>query len=125
GPKIVRTDRGTVRAAVVVRATEGFTAGIAGQHRELAPLYSLMIATERLPQSFWESVGWRQRQTVTDGRRLIVYAQRTADDRIAMGGRGAPYHYGSAVRPQFDRDDRVFASLRRALAGWFPSLQDV
>jgi glycine/D-amino acid oxidase-like deaminating enzyme len=42
-----------------------------------------------------------------------------------MGGRGAPYHFGSTVRPQFDRDERVFASLRRALAGWFPSLQDV
>ena len=125
GPKTVRTDRGTVRADVVVRATEGFTAGLAGQHRRLAPLYSLMIATEPLPLSFWESVGWRERQTVTDGRRLIVYAQRTADDRIAMGGRGAPYHFGSAVRPQFDRDERVFTSIRRALAGWFPGLADV
>ena len=125
GPKVVRTDRGTVRAGVVVRATEGFTAGIAGQHRRLAPLYSLMIATEPLPRSFWDAVGWRERQTVTDGRRLIVYAQRTADGRIAVGGRGAPYHYGSAVRPQFERDERVFASIRRALAGWFPTLADV
>jgi glycine/D-amino acid oxidase-like deaminating enzyme len=54
-----------------------------------------------------------------------VYAQRTADGRIAIGGRGAPYHYGSAVRPQFDQDERIFASIRTALLGWFPSLADV
>jgi glycine/D-amino acid oxidase-like deaminating enzyme len=62
---------------------------------------------------------------VTDGRHLIVYAQRTADGRIAMGGRGAPYHFASGVQPAYDRDDRVFASITRALAGWFPSLADV
>jgi glycine/D-amino acid oxidase-like deaminating enzyme len=84
-----------------------------------------MVATAPLPRSFWEHVGWSERQTVTDGRRLIVYAQRTADGRIAMGGRGAPYHFGSAVRPSFDRDERVFDSIRTALAGWFPNLVDV
>jgi glycine/D-amino acid oxidase-like deaminating enzyme len=125
GPKVVRTDAGTVRAPVVVRATEGFTATIAGQGRAMAPLYSLMVATAPLPRSFWASAGWADRQTVTDGRHLVIYAQRTADDRIAIGGRGAPYHFASGVRPAYDRDDRVFASIARALAGWFPSLADV
>jgi glycine/D-amino acid oxidase-like deaminating enzyme len=125
GPKVVRTERGTVRAPVVVRATEGFTATLAGQRRAMAPLYSLMVATEPLPTSFWDSVGWTDRQTVTDGRHLIVYAQRTADGRIAMGGRGAPYHFACGLQPDYDRDDRVFASITRALAGWFPQLADV
>ncbi len=125
GPQAVRTEAGTVRAPVVVRATEGFTASIAGQRRTMAPLYSLMVATEPLPPSFWSAVGWTERQTVTDGRHLIVYAQRTADGRIAMGGRGAPYHFASGVQPAYDRDDRVFASITRALAGWFPNLADV
>jgi glycine/D-amino acid oxidase-like deaminating enzyme len=125
GPKVVRTDAGTVRAPVVVRATEGFTASMAGQRRALAPLYSLMVATEPLPASFWASAGWTDRQTVTDGRHLIIYAQRTADGRIAIGGRGAPYHYASGLRPEFDRDDRVFNSITKALTGWFPSLAGV
>jgi glycine/D-amino acid oxidase-like deaminating enzyme len=125
GPKVVRTDAGTVRAPVVVRATEGFTATIAGQRRTLAPLYSLMVATAPLPLSFWAAAGWAERQTVTDGRHLIIYAQRTADGRIAIGGRGAPYHFASGVQPAYDRDDRVFASIAKALAGWFPSLADV
>jgi glycine/D-amino acid oxidase-like deaminating enzyme len=125
GPKQVHTEHGRVRAEVVIRATEGFTPSLAGQHRELAPLYSLIVATEPLPRSFWDSVGWAGRQALTDGRPLLVYAQRTVDGRIAMGGRGAPYHFASAVRSQFDRDDRVFGSIRRALAGWFPALADV
>ena len=29
-------------------------------------------------------------------RHVYMYAQRTADDRIAFGGRGVPYRYGSA-----------------------------
>jgi|SoiMethySBSTD1v2_1073268.scaffolds.fasta_scaffold297649_1 glycine/D-amino acid oxidase-like deaminating enzyme len=125
GPKVVRTVAGTVRAPVVVRATEGFTATIAGQRRTMAPLYSLMVATAPLPRHFWDAARWTERQTVTDGRHLIVYAQRTADGRIAMGGRGAPYHFASGVQPEFDRDDRVFASITKALGGWFPSLAGV
>jgi glycine/D-amino acid oxidase-like deaminating enzyme len=84
-----------------------------------------MVATAPLPRSFWEHIGWSGRQTLTDGRQLLVYAQRTADGRIAIGGRGAPYHFASSVRPAFDRDERVFDSIRKALAGWFPNLGDV
>ena len=38
-------------------------------------------------------------ESFSDHRRLIIYGQRTADDRLAFGGRGAPYHFGSSVRP--------------------------
>ena len=120
----VRTPGGRVRADVVVRATEAYTALLPGERRTLVPLYSLMIATEPLPRSFWDAIGWRDAETVTDGRHLLIYAQRTADDRIAFGGRGAPYHWGSAVRPSFDRDERVFAALASALHGLFPGTRD-
>ncbi len=120
-PGLVHTDHGRVRARVVVRATEGYTAGLSGQRRVLAPVYSLMIATEPLPASFWDEVGWAGRETLTDGRNLIIYAQRTADDRIALGGRGAPYHFGSAVTPRHDGDPRVFRALHRTLVDLFPA----
>lgn len=123
GVRCVRTAHARVGADVVVRATEGYTAALpgSGHHRALLPLYSLMVATEPLPESFWSSVGWRQRETLTDGRHLIVYAQRTADGRIAFGGRGAPYHFGSRVRPAYDREPQVFAGLERALGELFPA----
>ena len=82
-----------------MRATEGYTALLAGHRRTLAPVYSLMIATEPLTGPFWAGAGLAARETFRDHRHLIIYGQRTADDRLAFGGRGAPYHFGSAVRP--------------------------
>lgn len=115
---------GTVSADVVVRATEGFTARLPGHRRTVAPIYSLMIATEPLPDSFFAEVGWAQRETFNDDRRLIIYGQRTADNRIAFGGRGAPYHFGSAIKPEFDRHAAVQDSLRVLLGEMFPALGD-
>jgi glycine/D-amino acid oxidase-like deaminating enzyme len=118
----VRTTAGMrVRAEVVIRATEAYTRSLAGERRRLVPMYSLLIATEPLPASSWDRIGWAGRETVTDGRHLLVYAQRTADDRIAFGGRGAPYHWGSAIRPRFDRHPPAFAALRRALHDLLPA----
>lgn len=120
-PGRVHTRHGDIRADVVVSATEGYTPLLPGRKRALAPLYSLMIATEPLPAEFWDDVGWSGHETFTDGRHLIIYAQRTADDRIALGGRGAPYHYGSRVEESFDRDPKVFRALEVTLKALFPS----
>jgi len=119
------TATGTVRARYVIRATEGYTARLPGLRRTVAPVYSLMIATAPLPESAWAEIGLAGRPTFTDLRHLIIYGQRTADGRLAFGGRGAPYHLGSAVRPSFDRVPAVFAALRRTLAELFPVLGDV
>ena len=108
----------------MIRATEGYTARLPGQRRTLAPVYSLMIATEPLTDEFWAAAGLAQRETFADLRHLIIYGQRTGDGRMAFGGRGAPYHFGSAIRPQFDRDSDVHESLRRALVELFPALAD-
>jgi len=116
---LVETSHGTVKAGTVVRALEGYTARLAGHRRNLAPVYSLMIATEPLPAAVWERIGLARRETFTDHRHLIVYGQRTADDRLAFGGRGAPYHFGSRVDPGYDREPAVFAALRRALTDLF------
>jgi glycine/D-amino acid oxidase-like deaminating enzyme len=119
------TATGTVRARYVIRATEGYTARLPGLRRTVAPVYSLMIATAPLPEAAWAEIGLAGRPTFSDLRHLIIYGQRTADGRLAFGGRGAPYHLGSAVRPSFDRNPAVFAALRRTLAELFPVLGDV
>ncbi|MGD0376831.1 MAG: FAD-binding oxidoreductase [Streptosporangiaceae bacterium] len=116
------TATGTVRAPYVIRATEGYTPRLPGLRRAIAPVYSLMIATAPLPDAAWDEIGLAGRPTFGDLRHLIIYGQRTADGRLAFGGRGAPYHLGSAVRPAFDRVPAVFAALRRTLAELFPAL---
>ena len=118
------TRRLTIRARHVVRATEAWSAQLAASRRAVVPVYSLMVATEPLPASFWDAVGLARFETFTDHRHLIVYGQRTADDRIAFGGRGAPYHWGSAIDPEFDHVPRVFSALRRTLTELFPAARD-
>jgi glycine/D-amino acid oxidase-like deaminating enzyme len=123
-PGTVETDRGVITASTVIRATEGYTRTLLGQERTLVPVYSLMIATEPLSEAFWAEAGLSGRETFSDHRHLIIYGQRTADDRMAFGGRGAPYHFGSAIRPEFDCDRAVHESLRTALVELFPALAD-
>jgi glycine/D-amino acid oxidase-like deaminating enzyme len=123
-PGIVHTRHGQVRADIVVRATEAYTARMPGLRRRVVPLYSLMIATEPLPPSFWDNAGLTHRETFSDYRHLLVYGQRTADGRLAFGGRGAPYHLGSRVRPEYDRVHRVHAAIRSAAWELFPGLGD-
>ena len=123
-PGVARTTNGHLRAPYVIRATEGYTPSLTGHRRTIAPVYSLMLATEPLSDVFWKGVGLTDRGTFADYRHLIIYGQRTADGRLAFGGRGAPYHYGSRVRPAYDNDANVFEELHRVLWQLFPALGD-
>jgi glycine/D-amino acid oxidase-like deaminating enzyme len=55
-----------------------------------------------------------------------VYLQRTADGRIAIGGRGVPYRYGSAAAKVTASpraiDPSTVAGLEAALRGMFPQV---
>jgi glycine/D-amino acid oxidase-like deaminating enzyme len=120
----VRTSRGTVRCETIVVALEGYAATLPQTHRTVLPLYSLMIATEPLDDATWESMGISHGQTFSDYRHLLIYGQRTADNRVAFGGRGARYHFGSAIRSEYDRAPAVFEHLRRTLTELFPQTGD-
>jgi glycine/D-amino acid oxidase-like deaminating enzyme len=122
-PGRVVTRHGILRAEHVIRATEGYTPTLEGQRRRMVPVYSLIIATEPLPAETWEQIGLRRRETFSDHRHLIIYGQRTADDRFVFGGRGAPYHFGSRIRPRFDAVPRVFEALHETLVDLFPVVQ--
>jgi glycine/D-amino acid oxidase-like deaminating enzyme len=119
----VATAGGSVHARFVVRATEGFTPTLARQRRSVAPIFSLMIASEPQSQDFWDESGFRRYETFADDRHLIIYGQRTSDDRIAFGGRGAPYHFGSTVEPRFDESPKVFSLLEATIRELFPHLE--
>ncbi|MFM9876444.1 MAG: NAD(P)/FAD-dependent oxidoreductase [Rhodoglobus sp.] len=121
----VRTGHGTVRCDSIVVALEGYGAERPQTHRSVLPLYSLMIATEPLSDATWQELGIEHGQTFTDYRHLLIYGQRTADNRFAFGGRGARYHFRSAIRPGYDRVPGVFDHLRRTLGELFPTIREV
>jgi glycine/D-amino acid oxidase-like deaminating enzyme len=115
---------GEVTARHVIVATEGYGPELPRVRRRILPIYSLMIATEPLPDAVWDEIGLAHGETFSDYRHLLVYGQRTADNRFAFGGRGAHYHFGSAVDPRFERSDAVFAHLRRTLGELFPAVAE-
>jgi glycine/D-amino acid oxidase-like deaminating enzyme len=123
-PRRAVTDRGTVRAQFVIRATEGFTANLKASHRDWVPLNSSMIATEPLDASVWDDLGWEKRDVVGDMAHVYMYAQRTSDDRIALGGRGVPYRYGSRVDVDGTTPVRTVTQLTRILREMFPAARD-
>ncbi len=121
----VVTDRGTVRADVVVRALEGYTATLENHGRTLSPLYSLMVATEPLTDDLWAKIGLAERQTFADDRHLVIYGQRTADGRIAFGGRGAPYLFGSRIDQATEQRSRIHDRIAETLVELLPALKSV
>lgn len=124
-PSLARTKRGDVQAGVVVQATEGYTAGLHGKRRTLLPMGSSMIVTEVLPQEIWAELGWANAETVLDGQRLYAYLQRTPDGRIAIGGRGSPYRWGSATEREGPVPARTVKELTERLEQLFPVLRGV
>jgi glycine/D-amino acid oxidase-like deaminating enzyme len=115
----VTTDRGAIRAEKIIRATEGFTAGIPGHERLWLPLNSAIVVTEPLPESLWKEIGWAGYEVLGDAAHAYCYAQRTREGRIAMGGRGVPYRFRSRTdergRTQQATIDKLHDILTRLL----------
>jgi len=109
----------------VVRATEGYTRDLDGERRALLPIYSLMVATEPLPDELVDQIGLADRPTFSDDRFMVTYGQRTEDNRLAFGGRGVPYLFGSAISSQAETHDTYHALIRQTLIEMLPVLADV
>jgi glycine/D-amino acid oxidase-like deaminating enzyme len=124
-PRLVRTASGHVSARHVLIATEGYTADLPRRHRRLLPLNSAMIVTRPLEASQWEEIGWANAETLLDGSHAYTYSQRTADGRIAIGGRGVPYRFGSRTDREGAVPPETIAELRERLARLFPSLREI
>jgi glycine/D-amino acid oxidase-like deaminating enzyme len=125
-PGEVHTDRGTVRADIVVRATEAYSGSIEGHERELMPLGNYVIATEPLDDATWAEVGLNDRQLFELSAFTVGYGQRTADGRIVWGGLDALTWFGDRLPPSpMEVPTRNIERLRRALVEMFPVVNDV
>src|SRR5204862_6889119 len=110
---------------VLLRATEGFTQSIRGLARTVLPLISSLIVTSSLSDRKWRGIGWQGCETLGDSAHLYVYAQRTPDGRIAIGGRGVPYRFGSRTDAQGEIARSTVAGLRSKLAQMLPPAGEI
>ncbi len=74
---------------------------------------SSMIVTGPLGEEAWQAIGWDGFETIGDEAHAYMYAQRTADGRIALGGRGIPYRFASGL----DHDGAIATRPSRSSAG--------
>ncbi|MFI5545126.1 NAD(P)/FAD-dependent oxidoreductase [Streptomyces sp. NPDC051815] len=121
-PRRAVTPYGTVRAPYVLRCTEGFTAALKGQKRSWLPMNSSMIVTAPLPDAAWDRLGWSDATLLGDMAHAYMYAQRTADGRIAIGGRGIPYRFGSRTDNDGRTQPATVEALCELLFSFFPAL---
>jgi glycine/D-amino acid oxidase-like deaminating enzyme len=125
GRAALLTARGEVRAPVVVLAGEAYLAELPRLHRQLVPIWSLIVLTEPVTDDQWAEIGWAKREIVASTRLSVDYLSRTEDGRILFGGRGAPYRFGSPIRREYDRHGPTHAMLKGFVREWFPALRDV
>lgn len=113
----VATSRGTVDAARVIVATNGYTGRSSPWlRRRLIPIQSQIIATEPLPAETIERL-IPQRRQLGDTRRLHNYYRTSPDGtRILFGGR-------AGAQELSDRRKSA-AALHRQMIGIFPELAD-
>lgn len=121
----VSTSRGTVRASHIIRATEGFTAGLPGLSRTWLPLNSAQVVTEPLSEALWDEIGWKGHEILGDGAHAYCYAQRTREGRITMGGRGVPYRFGSKTDVNGQTQPETIRQLTEILHRHFPQVRQV
>ena len=110
-----------ISASRVIQATEVYGEA----NREFIPLYSLMVATEPLSKKIWQKIGNEERFTFAENTHVINYAQRTVDDRLAIGGRGASTPYLSRLKVSKESTESIHNRLRNLARSWFPVLRDI
>lgn len=85
---VANTPNGSVTANWVIVATNGYTGRLVpGLEQSIVPLSPIQISTDALPDDIYNSVLPRG-HTISDSRRIIMYARREPGNRIVYGGLG-------------------------------------
>lgn len=114
----LRTSRGSLRAAKVFAATNGYTTNTTPWlNRRSIPVGSYIIATTPLPEELARQVIPNNRM-IFDSKHYLYYFRLTPDRRMLFGGRAAFFpESGDAVRRSADILERGMLQVFPQLAG--------
>jgi glycine/D-amino acid oxidase-like deaminating enzyme len=119
----LRAPDGSIEADQVVVATSAFPAPLKRVRHFVVPFYDYVLMTEPLSTSQWQSIGWRERQGLTDSANFFHYYRPTEDGRILFGGYDAVYHFGGRVAPDLEQNAASHRTLARHFFQTFPQLE--
>ena len=116
----------TLKARRAVLGTSAYTHQLLPQVRHrFIPLYDYIMVSEPLGAAQWESIGWKGRQGITDGRTFFNYYRPTADGRVLWGTSEATYYRGNRVDESCDHSPRHYEALRASWRRTFPQLAGI
>jgi glycine/D-amino acid oxidase-like deaminating enzyme len=122
GVRIVMGDE-TLSADAVIVATNAFPSPLKRVRHFIVPFYDYVLVTEPLSASQWDSIGWDERQGLTDAGNFFHYYRPTDDGRILWGGYDAVYRFGSRVDPSFEQHAASHRALAEHFFDTFPQLE--
>ena len=120
---LVKAPLGRVRAARVALATNAFKPLLRRIGHYIIPVYDYSMVTEPLSASQMNSIGWANRQGISDYANQFHYYRLTSDNRILWGGYDAIYYFRGKVNPLLDQRPETFAVLSRHFFETFPQLE--
>ena len=117
---LVDTELGDIKAPILVIALNAYAHKLGFFNNRVFPVSVFQIATKPLNEGQWASIGWQNRQGLSDMRSMYSYSVPTADGRIVMGGRDFTYYHNDALSS--GNDKKVTGRLKENLFEFFPQL---
>lgn len=122
---VVNTPLADVNAGRVVLATNAFKPLLRRMHNYIAPVYDYCLVTEPLNVQQLASIGWQQRQGLSDISNQFHYYRLTADNRILWGGYDAVYFFGGKMSADLESRPETWAMLSQHFFETFPQLEGI
>ncbi|UXI00002.1 FAD-dependent oxidoreductase [Photobacterium sp. TY1-4] len=123
-PITVTTPQADIFAGKVVLALNAWMVEKFPEFRRSIVLVSSdMAITKPIPDKLAQ-LGLADGKAVVDSRIFVHYYRTTPDGRLMLGKGGNHFSFANRVSPLFDQPSRYQSLLRRAFAGFFPSLAD-
>jgi glycine/D-amino acid oxidase-like deaminating enzyme len=122
---LVTTPFGRVRAARVALCTNAFPPLLHKMKRYVVPVYDYCMVTEPLTAEQLASIGWSNRQGLSDTNNQFHYYRLTQDNRILWGGYDAVYYFASKVRSELETRPETWVKLSEHFFSTFPQLAGI
>ena len=122
---IVHTPYGSVYANKVALATNIFKSLLKRAQKYVVPVYDFQLVTEPLTDEQMKSIGWGDREGLSDAGNQFHYYRLTKDNEILWGGYDAIYNFRGKVRQEYETDAETYAHLAQAFLETFPQLKGI
>ena len=122
---IAHSPYGSITAKKVALATNVFKSLVRSARKYVIPVYDYQLVTEPLTPEQRESIGWANREGISDAGNQFHYYRLTNDGCILWGGYEAIYNFRGKVRLEYEFSPETYATLASNFLKTFPQLKGI